>query len=312
MVRLSQEVNLVATVSRFSLLYKEMNFCLTEDFMNRYCILVMFACALLCGGCFKHKEAPHRPVTANSIEKAVEIKADVERIVLTGSRIGDLPAELSSMPKLSTLLLRGAEIKSLSVLAEIPKLEVLDITATAQGELPDAVTAVSSLKQLYLAENKITALSAKIGSLINLEYLNLDRNELTSLPVEIGSCVKMRWLRLNNNKLTELPASVSGMKQLQRIYLLDNQLAAVPECLKDLPLLEDIDLSGNPVTEFPDWLTTLPKVRQLNFDNCKITKLPDDLTTLAGLKILSLGHCPVPKEEKLRIREALPDVQIMF
>ncbi len=280
--------------------------------MNRYFILAMFACSLICSGCFKHKEAPHRPVTAKSMEQAVELKASVERIEMTGSKIGDLSRELASMPNLSVLFLRGAELGDLSVFTSMPKLETLDISATGQSNIPPAVVSVTGLKQLYLADNKIGTLSGKIGSLSNLEYLNLDRNQLSSLPDEIGGCLKMRWLRLNNNKLTALPASIHGFIQLQRIYLADNQFKAVPDSLKDLPLLEDIDLSNNPVVEIPEWLVKLPRVRQLNFDNCKIAKLPEDLSTLSNLKVLSLGRCPVSKEEKSRIREALPDTHVAF
>ncbi len=280
--------------------------------MNRYFVLAMSALCLLCGGCFKNKQAPHRPVTAKSFEQAVELKESVERIEMTGAKIGDLPENLAAMPNLAILLLRGAELGDLSVLSSISKLTTLDISSTGQTNLPLSVVAASGLKQLYLADNKIETLSGRLGSLSNLEYINLDRNQLTALPDEIGGCVKVRWLRLNNNKLTELPASVNEFKQLQRIYLTNNQFTAVPDVLKDLLLLEDIDLSHNPVAEIPDWLVKLPRLKQLNFDHCKITKLPEDLSTLSSLQVLSLGHCPVPKEEKDRLGEALPNTHIAF
>ena len=280
--------------------------------MNRYLVFALVACSLLCSGCFEHKKAPHRPLTAKSMEQAVELKESVERIEMNGAKIGDLSRDLSAMPNLSILLLRSAELGDLSVLTSMPKLETLDISATGQSDIPPAVASVTGLKQLYLADNKIGALSGKIGSLSNLEYLNLDRNQLTSLPDDIGGCLKMRWFRLNNNNLSALPDSVAEFKQLQRIYLSNNQFKVVPGSLKDLPLLEDIDLSNNPVAEIPEWLVKLPLVRQLNFDNCKIVKLPEDLSALSNLKILSLGHCPVSKEEKSRIRKALPDTHVAF
>jgi len=280
--------------------------------MNRYLIISIISASILLSGCFKNKAAPHRPVTANSLDQAVELKESVERIILTGQKIGDLPSSLSAMPKLSILLMRGAELKSMDVLSSLPNLETLDISATSLKDLPLSMAGASGLKQLYLADNQLTSFSSKIGDLKKLEYLNLDRNQLTEIPAEIGKCAELRWLRVRDNKIKALPDSVSGLKKLQRIYLKNNQFEAVPPSLRDLPLLEDIDLSGNPVKEFPAWLALSSKIRQLNFDHCQIDKLPADLSKLTGLQGLSLAQCPLPKEEQQRIRKALPDAHVAF
>ncbi|MFO7936660.1 MAG: leucine-rich repeat domain-containing protein [Kiritimatiellia bacterium] len=280
--------------------------------MKRCIILSMSIFSLLFCGCFKHKEAPHRPVTAQSLQEAVELKDSVERIEMTDSEVGDLPGDLASMPRLSVLLFRGAKLGDLSVLPSLEQLVTLDISRTGQKDIPVEVCSVTGLTQLYLADNKIETLSGRISSISSLEYLNLDRNQLVSLPEEIGNCVKLRWLRLNDNRLTVLPESIQKLTQLQRIYLANNKFKSVPEALQHLPVLEDIDMSGNPVKVFPDWLTELPEIRQLNFDGCQISELPEDLSCMSGIEILSLGRCPVSSGEKERIREALPRAHIAF
>jgi len=285
---------------------------LSEEFMNRYFIIYIVFPFLLLSGCFKHKEAPHRPVTAYSVEQAIELRVSVERIELTGQTVGDLPVVFSSMPKLTILLMRGAEIKSLAALPDLRQLKTLDLSATAISELPLGVSALNGLKQLYLADNQFKSLPSVVGDLKALEYLNLDRNQLTTLPDELGDCLMLRWLRLNSNQVAALPASVGVLKSLQRVYLADNKFETVPDVFKDLPLLEDIDLSGNPIAEFPGWLATLPKLRQLNFDNCKIVKLPENLSAFKELQSLSLARCPLPNEERERIRVALPHAHVAF
>ncbi len=280
--------------------------------MSRFFALFVLLCPLIFSGCFRHREAPHRPVSADSVRTALALKDSVERVVLTDVEIGDLPAELAGMPELTTLLLRGAAVGDMGVLPSIAGLRTLDISATSNGMLPSAVTACNGLKRLYCADNEMKQLSADIGRLTQLEYLNLDRNELAVLPEEIGACVGMRWLRLNSNKLEVLPDGIAAMSQLQRIYLKNNRFNAVPEVLRNLTLLEDIDLSGNPVTELPGWLFELPRLRQLNLDNCRIAALPPDLKVPEGLQVLSLTRCTLSSEDKKRLRKLFSGVHIAF
>ena len=268
---------------------------------------------LMCSGCFKHREAPHRPVTATSVADAVAKKDTVERLNLSGQAIGALPQELAAMPKLSILLLRnGSGVTSLAVLPSLKALKTLDLSAVKVTDVPAEVFASAGLEQLYLAENGMATLAPAIGGLKGLTYLNLDRNQLTALPAALGDLAGLRWLRLNENKLTALPPELSKLTNLQNLYLRQNKLTAVPECLKGLASLEDVSLSGNQITEVPQWMAELPKLRQLDFDGCPIAKLPEKLDGWKKLHVLSLVHCSIAGTEKARLRAALPDTHIAF
>ena len=92
-----------------------------------------------------------------------------------------------------------------------------------------------------------------------------------------------------------------------------NSLTAVPECLKSLDLLEDIALDDNAgITEVPGWLTSLKSLKNISLSGTAVKRLPDDLSGWRSLRTLNLAGCPMSADERRRIREALPDVVMVF
>ena len=63
----------------------------------------------------------------------------------------------------------------------------LDLDDNDIAVVPDAIGALTNLKELNLDGNKIATLPASIGRLTALETLNLDSNILTAVPSSIGS-----------------------------------------------------------------------------------------------------------------------------
>ena len=142
------------------------------------------------------------------------------------------------------------------------------------------------------------------------DYLNLDRNQLEKVD-GVEKLTALKWLRLNDNRLAAL-SDLSPLVNLRRIYLRNNRFEAVPETLKDLPSLTDIDLSGNPVGEVPAWLAQKKGLKNVSFSRTKVTRLPEDLSAWKTLQSLQLGDLNISSAEMKRIREALPDVAIVF
>lgn len=164
--------------------------------------------------------------------------------------------------------------------------------------------------EIRLQDRGISSLDVKLDPAI-VVYVNLDRNEFREVPQEILACTKLKWLRLNGNRLESLP-DLGGLKDLRRIYLKNNKFAAVPEALKALDNLTDLELSGNPITEVPGWLTEMKSLKNVSLNRTRIEKLPDDLSGWRGLTSLQLGDLRIPAEEMARIRQALPEVAIVF
>ena len=265
----------------------------------------------LFSGCFSHREAPTRPVTARSMEEAAARREDVQRLILNGSALQAIPAELASMPRLETLYLRDASITDFSGLASIPGLVELDLSGIKMSKTPEELEALPHLARLYLSGCSLTEFPATLSEARELVYLNLDRNRIQALQEQLPC--GLRWLRLNGNGLTSLPEAIGKLKDLRRIYLNDNAIASLPASLASLEALEDVSLANNRLEAFPEVLVGLPSLRNLDLrGNASITALPANIGDMKALRTLTLAGCRIPKDERDRIRQALPECVINF
>jgi leucine-rich repeat protein SHOC2 len=270
--------------------------------------------ALLLSGCFEHREAPDRLVTATGLESARHLRETVQKVDLGGDTLGHLPNELAGMPRLECLMLRRAAVTNFGVLPQLNGLRVLDLSEMQLAQMPGEIMSLARLQHLYLSDNALTNLPAALSALENLTYLNLDRNRLAALPENPGALKSLRWLRLNQNELVALPESIGQSTQLQRLYLRKNRLQALPETLVQCLLIEDLALSENQLAAFPELLTRLPRLRNLDLSGNPLADFPDEdtLARMQALRLLTLTHCKVSPEMQKRLRAALPKCLITF
>ena len=274
----------------------------------------LFIPLLLTTGCFAHKEAPDRLVSARGAEEAESATAEVESVDLSGSAAAALPASLPSMPRLKVLYLRDGAFTDFSALAGCDSLETLDLGNVKLGALPGEVLSLPALRDLYLSGCGLPAFPEGLEKIPHLRYLNLDRNRIAKLPEALPP--GLRWLRLNSNSLAELPAGIGAIAGLERLYLRGNRLSALPAELAQCPGITDIDLAQNSFSEFPQILADLPALRNLDLSgNGGITAMPDDsvLGRMGALRTLRLTGCPLSDDERTRVRAALhPQCAIIF
>jgi leucine-rich repeat protein SHOC2 len=161
--------------------------------------------ALAAAGCFPQK-APHRPLTAVTLEKAAELAATLEFLDLHGKPIDGLPADMSPFKSLSQVSLRKTGLSTLpdSVKTISGPLTWLDLGDNKITVFPDPLI-LARVKTLYLSDNALTELPASIGALSQLTYLNLDRNQIAALPPEIGNLQSLAYLRLNGKNSPPFP-----------------------------------------------------------------------------------------------------------
>ncbi len=273
--------------------------------------VLMGVSAALFAGCFSHREAPVRPVTARSVEEASAQRENVQRLILNGSALQAIPAELASMPRLETLYLRDSSIADFSGLASLSGLVELDLSGIKLDKIPEELEALPHLAKLYLTGCGLTEFPASVSEASELVYINLDRNRIQTLPEQLPA--GLRWLRLNGNGLTSVPETIGKLRDLRRIYLNDNALVSLPASFASLEALEDIALANNRLESFPEMLVGLPSLRNLDLrGNANITALPANIGDMKTLKTLTLAGCRIPKEERNRIRKALPECVINF
>lgn len=258
-------------------------------------------------GCFAHREAPERPVSAKGLVEAEAIAAEVEALDLSGSADKAVPASLASMPALRILYLRGGAFEDFSALAGVASLEVLDLGRVKLDAMPSEVLSLAALRDLYLSGCGLCGFPQGLEALPHLRYLNLDRNSIGALPDTLPP--NLRWLRLNHNAIEAIPDAVGAMSGLRRLYMRGNKLTALPDAIAKCAALTDLDLADNDLDGFPAALTELPNLRNLDISgNRRIRALPADaaLARMSAIRTLRLTGCPLDNAERARVRAALP------
>jgi len=102
----------------------------------------------------------------------------------------------------------------------------LDLSNQGLDKLPGYVTALTSLEELNISNNKIAgALPAEIHNLRQLKVLNASNNLMTGVPAEVGQLTNLEVLDLSNNLLTGLPYELGNLKKLKVLNLSGNNYA---------------------------------------------------------------------------------------
>ncbi|WMV53172.1 hypothetical protein MTR67_046557 [Solanum verrucosum] len=117
-------------------------------------------------------------------------------------------------------------------------LEILDLSYCniIDGELPEDIGSLSSLKELNLCGNKFEHLPQSISELDALRFLDLsDCKRLTQLPEDIGCLSSLKHLNLSGNNFEYLPQSISELRALRFLHFSDcKRLTQLPEFPKQL------------------------------------------------------------------------------
>ena len=85
------------------------------------------------------------------------------------------------------------------------------------------------------------------GYLTGLTDLYLNDNRLTALPPEIGNLTGLTYLNLDDNQLTGIPVTLCQLTKLRKLLLSDNLLTVIPPCMDELIDQGVVNLSGNPL-----------------------------------------------------------------
>ena len=95
---------------------------------------------------------------------------------------------------------------------------LLDLRNLSLTGLPDCITEILHLEELYLSGNALKSLPENIGKLVNLRRLDLNRNKLKEIPQSIGDLVKLNFFDpSNNDQLEHLPAPLGNIPGLTLI-----------------------------------------------------------------------------------------------
>ena len=211
---------------------------------------------------------------------------------------GELPAELTNLTQLTSLVLSNNELSGPfpPELGGLSNLERLELSGNGlSGEIPPELGELSNLWFLSLGDNDLTGeIPPWLGGLSNLTALALDNNDLTGpIPPELGELSNLRSLFLANNDLTgEIPPELGGLEKLVQLSLHNSGLSGeIPPWLGGLSRLRDLYLQNNDLTgPIPPELGDLQKLVDLRLgDNDLSGQIPPELGGLEKLEYLGLG-----------------------
>lgn len=176
-----------------------------------------------------------------------------------------------------------SDITPLAELADLTDLEWLDIRINQIGDV-SPLAHLTNLTHLYLGDNQISDISP-LANLTNLEVLSVFQNSI--------------------NDITAL-ANMTNMTDLE---LWENQINDITS-LANLTNLEYLDLHFNQISDITP-LADLTKLRSLNLQDNNVSDITP-LVNLTNLRELRLGGNPISNEDKVLLRELLPDCEISF
>lgn len=187
-------------------------------------------------------------------------------------------------------------------------LQSLNISDNHLSEITDEILRIRRLSVLNIANNEISTITDKMDQMRFLEYFYAGSNNLTALPEGLSELNFLKELDLSNNRIETLEKFDS--KVLERVNFSGNRLSELPSMNRNRALIE-LNVASNNLTQFPERIP-LKNLEHLNLSNNRIEKLPEDLTPYKKLESLNLQGNPIPEQERIRIREALITVDLIF
>ncbi|TIB37909.1 hypothetical protein E3P86_01988 [Wallemia ichthyophaga] len=208
-------------------------------------------------------------------EEISELK-EIHRAVFVGNQLAVLPKSAANLISLRELDIRRNALTDISVVCDLPNLEVLladfnhigvlDVTIGPNANrfkspnnpltsfsLSTADNNPAHITRLDLSNAKLAMISDDaFRYLPNLLHLSLDYNQFTTLPGAIGELSKLEILSCTNNLLSALPESISDLFNLRTLSLHNNNLKTISTAIWQCQNLEVLNVSSNLLDDFPD------------------------------------------------------------
>jgi Leucine-rich repeat (LRR) protein len=161
----------------------------------------------------------------------------------------NLEEALKSPEKVYKLLLDNQNLPlDKSALSKFVNLEYLSLKNDGLDKLPLEIISLKSLKILDISGNNFKELPEQISELQFLEELYLNDEKNLNIPKTLKTLSKMpnlKTLHLENDNLYAIPKELFSLKNLENIFLNDNHLKNLPKKIKTLDHLKYLDLKNN-------------------------------------------------------------------
>ncbi|CAG8447012.1 15253_t:CDS:10, partial [Dentiscutata erythropus] len=191
-----------------------------------------------------------------SIPTTIGMLKNLTHLTCIYNTLRTLPNEISSLDSLYELDIHFNNIvslpqeiwlcKSLAILnVSSNLLELFPAPPTTSTNLPTESPLISSLRVLYLGDNRITAeIFPYISLFSKLEILNISFNMLDQIPPGISN-PHLTELYLSGNQLSSLPEDIDKLTNLSVLHVNGNRLTTLPAELSKIRKLVVLDVGNN-------------------------------------------------------------------
>jgi len=173
------------------------------------------------------------------------------RIELTESSLASLPAQLSQLHALTTLIVSNNALTALpSTIGELGRLRNLEAASNQIAELPSAMSNLTQLQVIDFTDNKLSSI-APLQQLTELVSLKVGSNQLTELELSWPSLQHMGTLAAPKNEITKASPGLGELQMLVSLDLAHNKIQQIPIELGKLNVkkLQSVRLQGNPLAD---------------------------------------------------------------
>ncbi|XP_058111779.1 LRR receptor-like serine/threonine-protein kinase EFR [Magnolia sinica] len=219
------------------------------------------------------------------------------------SIVGEIPVELSSLPKLTILYLHSNKlVGSIPPFGNISSLTKLWLNQNSlHGSIPVDLCQIPNLKVLQVSENKLSGIiTSQLYNLLSMRTFNVMNNLFSGrIPPDIGLTLpNLENLYMAGNQFTgPIPRSLGNASRLEILDLPDNKFinlkGGLPESVANLlTQLAIITMSKNQIFgSIPNGIGNLVSLTELAIDQNLMTgSIPVSIGKLQRLQILDLSR----------------------
>ncbi len=174
--------------------------------------------------------------------------------------------------------------------ARINHSKSLDLSGLNLTQLPNELSELKQLEELYIDNNRLSALPTHLGNLSHLKVIRACNNQISNITKAVRKLNKLETLDLRNNKINSLPRELGQISHLKRLHLCDNNLTALPKAIRYLDSLTELHIRKNKLGQLPEHIDQLKRLQQLHLNDNKLGKLPTSIGNLSELEILNVDN----------------------
>lgn len=216
----------------------------------------------------------------------------LRKLTLYGELAGELPAVVSELPALDSLVLHDwHEAELPEALRTMNGLRALTlVSASTLDELPAWLGALPKLRRIEVVASALTRMSIADGY-ASLETLRLDRVPIVTLPAGLSALPALTDVELQLPAMTSFPGELGKSRSLARLDI-HAPLVGLPEALGEQAFggLRELRIIGGTLRAVPGWVGQMRALESLSLYGNQIERLSPQLAGLSALEVLDLGN----------------------